>query len=245
MRLSIATTLVLFAACSAAQARDCKNATVPAEVVVCSNPRLIKLVDQRDRALAAARARADAGQRQTLMTEQRRWLREYPRSCGVGDPGKPLEPTSKEIVACFARAITARTEALHEYVAVPAKPAVIMRSLSSAEPMSTPPAGAAISTAPPAGNTYRLKFTFACRSRGKMVEVLAALKRNDFSFPLNQNDCLPVPAGRVATLLGLDGKAAKVRLCSAAAGCVEVYTDAAALETADGGPARLSPTAAK
>jgi len=87
------------------------------------------------------------------------------------------------------------------------------------------------------GQIYKLRFTFACRTADKLAQVLRALDQNDFGFPLSQDDCLPVPEGRLATLLSLDGTVARVRLCSPPAGCSDVFAAAAALIAPDGGPA--------
>ena len=254
MRRMILGALALLAVCGSARAYDCKDARLPAEVVICSDPQLVKLVDQRDRALAAARKRAGAEQRKTLNAEQRGWLREYPRRCGVAAKGKAPNPIGKDLIACFEHAIEARTAALRDYGAPAAKPPAVKAAAPAAPPPSAaeaPPQEATGAAAAPgaaaiaAGKTYRLKFTFACRSPGKLAQVLAALQRNDFNFPLNQDDCLPVPEGRAATLLALDGGVAKLRLCSVEAGCIDVYADAAALETAAGEPSQISPSAAK
>jgi uncharacterized protein YecT (DUF1311 family) len=254
MRLGIAALLVLFAACGGARAYDCRDARLPAEFVICSDPRLAHLVDRRDEALKAARERSTEEQRKTLNAEQRRWLHEYPQRCGVAASGAAPDPIAKATVACFEREIDARTTALRAYAAAPAKPEIVKTVASpppapaakaEAAPKAEPEPAAATTAGPSAGRTYRLKFTFACRTPGKLAEVLAALRRNDFSFPLNQDDCLPIPEGRQATLLALDGKVAKVRLCSPEAGCIEVFADAGALETDGSAPPGVNPTASK
>lgn len=83
---------------------------------------------------------------------------------------------------------------------------------------------------------YHLKFTFACRTRAELARVLASLSKNDFSYALSQPECLPVPDGRPARLLSVDGKVARVRLCSPATGCTDVYADASTVLDAKNQP---------
>ena len=54
----------------------------------------------------------------------------------------------------------------------------------------------------------------------------SALGENDYAYPLSQTDCLPLPDGRDAILLAVQGAFAKIRLCSEEAGCIDVYGDA-------------------
>ena len=77
-----------------------------------------------------------------------------------------------------------------------------------------------------ATGVYHVKFTFACQTPQKLSQVLGALERNDIGFALAQTDCLPLPAGREASLLSVSGKVAKIKLCSEDAGCTEVYAEA-------------------
>ena len=87
-----------------------------------------------------------------------------------------------------------------------------------------------------AAGPYHLKFTFACQTQQKLSQVLGALERNDIGYALSQTDCLPVPAGREANLLSVAGNVAKVKLCSADAGCTEVYADASKVVDPAGQP---------
>jgi uncharacterized protein YecT (DUF1311 family) len=240
MRKTIIGGLALLAFCGQAQAFDCQEPSVPAVAVICSNPDLIKLTQERQRAFAEAKARAKGEALRALIEDQRRWVGEYPKSCGLADQSKPPATIDKGMQECFKRAGEERTAYLRQY----AQPEA---AASAPAPASTPQAEASkpapqaeASKSPPrspaSGNAYHLKFTFACQSAGKLQEVLRALEHNDYAYPLNQTDCLPVPEGREAALLSVEGKVAKVRLCSTDAGCTDVYADAGSVLNAAGQP---------
>ena len=117
--------------------------------------------------------------------------------------------------------------------AMPAKQAPAAAPASK-EARSVPPASKAVQpkAAQPAAaaGTLRLKFTFGCQSPAKLTAVLHALARNDYSFPLSQSDCLPIPDGTTANVLSRSGNIAKVRLCSSETGCTEIFVDAGEIE---------------
>ena len=113
--MRIAVILVLIAACGSARAFDCTKPTVPAEFVICSDPDLMTIADQRRHAWDEALGRVGGEQRAALLADQRRWLRDYPRSCGVDAQGKPAQPIKSEVVECFKRASEARTAYLRAY----------------------------------------------------------------------------------------------------------------------------------
>ena len=115
MRICVAIILLLVAGCGNARAFDCTKPTVAAEFVICSDPGLIAIADQRRRAWDEALARVDGEQKAVLLADQRRWLKDYPRSCGIDAQGKPPTAIGSEVVACFRRASEARTAYLRAY----------------------------------------------------------------------------------------------------------------------------------
>lgn len=206
-----------------AHALDCAKPGVPAEYVICSDKGLQNLLARRQTDYQAARARSSAAEKKALADDNRHWLKSYQASCGIAATGGA--PTlDKAVVQCFAHAFEARIAWLRDYPPKGSAPATKSVTKSTAQP----PAAAA---SPPAGMpaTVHFAFTFACRTPEKLARVLRALARNDMSYPLSQSDCLPLVKGRAAELLALDGKIAKIRLCSPDAGCIEVYADAGSI----------------
>jgi len=137
-----------------------------------------------------------------------------PRRHTLAAQGEPPTPIGSEVVACFKRASEARTAYLRAYPPAAADKA---------------PAGSAALP-----GTYHVKFTFACRTRAKLAEVLRALARHDYASPLREPDCLPIPEGSDIILLSVQRNVAKIRLCSEEAGCTDVYADATSVIGADG-----------
>jgi uncharacterized protein len=209
MRIALLAAAAFLLAGGGAHALDCAHPGVPAEYVICSDKGLQKLLAQRQAAYREALARARAAGKKALADDNRHWLKSYQASCGVAEAGGAPK-LDKAVVHCFARAFAARIAWLHDY---PPKDAA----------RATPAAAASL----PA--TVHFAFTFACRTPEKLARVVRALARNDMSYPLSQSDCLPLVKGRTAELLALDGRVARIRLCSPDAGCVEVYADAGSI----------------
>lgn len=256
MRTLIIGCLLLLAWGGTAAAFECQHPKNPAVAVVCSDPELIRLTTERKRAWEEARGRLKGKQRSALYADQRRWLREYPQSCGVTATGEPPATIDKSAQECFRRANSERIAYLRaagvseppaREAAKPPEPAPPTEAEKSPE---RPVAAAAVKppepvkpaeppkppeTAKPAKASatatadarWHLKFTFACQTPDKLAKVLGALGNNDIGYALSQTDCLPVPEGRDAILLSVVGKLAKIRLCSSDAGCTDVYADAA------------------
>jgi hypothetical protein len=248
--------IALIALCGNAAAFDCSNPGNPAVAVVCSDPELIQLTQERQRVWKALHDRVQGEERQQLVENERDWLTHYPQACGVAG-NKPPATIDDNTRACFKRADEERIAWLRAYgkpgsaaaAAAPAPSPASPPAPAAAPPPPTPtpapvqsaalpqpaaPAAPAPEPAKPVTRTaaaapagvYHLNFTFACQTPQKLSQVLGALQRNDIGYALSQTDCLPVPAGREANLLSVAGNVAKIRLCSADAGCTEVYADA-------------------
>lgn len=230
MRAMIYSGLVLLALCGNAAAFDCDNPTNAAVAVVCSDPELRQLTKERAQVWKATHDRIKGEARKSLVADERRWMKEYPRSCGVTGT-KPPTPIDKKAQECFKQANRDRIAYLRAYGTAGA-PAAATPTLPAAAPVKAP-AAPPIETAPTVTRAvatpearYHLKFTFACQTPDKLSRVLGALERNDIGYALSQTDCLPVPEGREASLLSVAGTVAKVRLCSTDAGCTDVYAAA-------------------
>jgi hypothetical protein len=99
-----------------AWAFDCGNATSPLSIVICSDPELIRIADERQAAVNEARVRLPPEQFRNLLDEQKGWITWYATSCGVPpDGGAPKLPASPEVRGCFKRAGEARTAYIQAY----------------------------------------------------------------------------------------------------------------------------------
>ncbi|HEV2302932.1 MAG TPA: hypothetical protein VGR91_15305, partial [Stellaceae bacterium] len=137
---TIISSIALLAWCGSAWAIDCKHARLPAQQVACSSPELLKILDARDRAFAQARARLEGKELASLIADERDWVRDYPKSCGVAAKGSLPNPIPKATITCFKRASEARITYLRQYG----------RPKSAAAPESTAtPAAPSESTAAP------------------------------------------------------------------------------------------------
>jgi uncharacterized protein len=116
-----------------AWAFDCGNATLPSSIVICSDPELIRIADERQQAVNEARERLSPEQFRALLDEQNAWIRTYARACGVPpDEGPPELPVSRSMKACFKRAGEERTAYIRSYgsQASPAPSTAPMQSAS-------------------------------------------------------------------------------------------------------------------
>jgi uncharacterized protein/predicted aspartyl protease len=129
--------------CEASRAFDCSALTKPSSIVICSDPNLMRIADERQQAVNEARARLTDEQFRVLMADQARWVRTYAAGCGVppegGPPRLPVSPAVKE---CFSRAGEARTVYIRSY------------GLAANGPSAAPP--------PPAGPQDRIGPSFDC-----------------------------------------------------------------------------------
>src|SRR3954471_6404352 len=99
-----------------AWAFDCGNATLPSSIVICSDPELIRIADERQAAVNEARVRLSPEQFRQLLDEQKGWIKWYATSCGMPpDGGTPKLPVSPEVRGCFKRAGEARTAYIQAY----------------------------------------------------------------------------------------------------------------------------------
>lgn len=222
---------------AAAQAHPARVAKAKAEARAKAAQRAKAEAKARAEKKAKAQAQAEAEAKARAAAEARAEAAE-----------KAAEQARKAAEAAVAEAQRAKAEAVAKQKAEAAQKAQAESSPApAAAPKPAPAAQSTLAALPPgeAGangaaangegvpalpgtgpDRYHLKFTFACRTRAELARVLASLAKNDFSYALSQPECLPVPDGRPARLLTVDGTVARVRLCSPATGCTDVYADA-------------------
>src|ERR1700730_13639123 len=98
-----------------AAAFDCANATLPSSLVICSDPELTGLADQRQEAMNEARGLIGEDRSPALWEDQKAWVRSYATACGV-PPDRPSPfPISASVKACFKRAALARIAYIRAY----------------------------------------------------------------------------------------------------------------------------------
>jgi clan AA aspartic protease (TIGR02281 family) len=111
----IALLIALAATSGTAKAFDCAGVTYPPSVVLCSDPELGRLADERQEAINAARARIGEQAWPALWEDQKRWVRSYSTACGVPPDRPPPDPIPASVIACFKRAGEARVAYLRAY----------------------------------------------------------------------------------------------------------------------------------
>jgi predicted aspartyl protease/uncharacterized protein YecT (DUF1311 family) len=115
--ISIAALAALSMLCggSSAEAFECSGVTLPSSIVICSDPELMRLADERQQIYDAARARLTPEQRKQLLEDQRAWVHSYAAACGVPPNRPPPVPVPASVIECFKRAAEARAAYLRQY----------------------------------------------------------------------------------------------------------------------------------
>lgn len=107
--------LSMVLASGTAAAFDCGGVTFPSTVVICSDPELMRLADERQEAINEARARIGEQAWPALWNDQKRWVRAYANACGVPPNSPPPIPVPASIKECFKQAGEARVAYLRAY----------------------------------------------------------------------------------------------------------------------------------
>src|ERR1700747_1549056 len=106
-----------------AAAFECAGVTLPSSLVICSDPELMRLADERQEAINEARGRIGGEAWPALWENQKAWVRSYATACGLPPERPPTFPISASIRACFKQAAIARIGYLRAYgVSVGAAP---------------------------------------------------------------------------------------------------------------------------
>jgi clan AA aspartic protease (TIGR02281 family) len=103
------------ASSSPAFAFDCAGVSLPSSVVICSDPELMDLADQRQVAINEARGRIGETAWPVLWEDQKAWVKSYATSCGVPPEQSPPDPMPQSVRACFKRAALSRIAYLRAY----------------------------------------------------------------------------------------------------------------------------------
>jgi uncharacterized protein len=94
---------------------ECSGVKLPSNLVICSDPELVRLADERQQVFSELWAHLEADQQNALKTDQNLWVREYATACGVPPNVPPRLPPTLTVVECFKRAGLARIEYLRKY----------------------------------------------------------------------------------------------------------------------------------
>jgi S1-C subfamily serine protease/uncharacterized protein len=118
----VAFLLSMMLASGIARAFDCVGVTFPPTVVLCSDPELMRLADERQEAINEAHGRIGEQAWPALWEDQKRWVRSYATACGVPPDRPPPNPVPASIIECFKQAGAARIAYLRAYGAMPGGP---------------------------------------------------------------------------------------------------------------------------
>jgi hypothetical protein len=91
-----------------APAFECADVQLPSSKVICSDPELMRLTDERQEAINEARARIGEEAWPALWEDQKAWVRSYAAACGVPPDRPPPIPVPASIKGCFKRSAEAR-----------------------------------------------------------------------------------------------------------------------------------------
>src|SRR5271167_123284 len=98
-----------------AAAFECAGVTLPSSLIICSDPELMRLADERQEAINEARGRIGEQAWPALWEDQKRWVRSYATACGVPPDRPPPNPVPASIIQCFKQAGAARVAYLRAY----------------------------------------------------------------------------------------------------------------------------------
>lgn len=99
-----------------APAFECSGVNLPSSQVICSDPELVRIADERQALFSELWERLSPDQQSTLKIDQNRWVREYATACGVPPNVPPQLPATSQVVQCFKRAGLERTAYLRSYL---------------------------------------------------------------------------------------------------------------------------------
>lgn len=105
----VALMLSILLSSGTATAFECAGVTLPSSFVICSDPELMRLADERQEAINEARGRIGEEAWPELWDDQKAWVRSYATACGVPPDHPPPMPVPASIKACFKKAAEART----------------------------------------------------------------------------------------------------------------------------------------
>ena len=115
-----------------AAAFECAGVKLPSTLVICSDPDLMRLADERQEAINEARGRIGEDAWPRLWEDQKDWVRSYATACGVPPDRAPPLPVPPPIKACFKSAAQARIAFIRTYgLGSAGAPVIVPRAGSS------------------------------------------------------------------------------------------------------------------
>jgi hypothetical protein len=105
---------------------ECDKVTLPSSSVICADPELQAIADERQRVFSEVWARLEPDQQKALRADQNRWVRDYATACGVSPDVPPSLPPTPSVVDCFRRAGLARIAYLQGYPTGPTSAATTL-----------------------------------------------------------------------------------------------------------------------
>jgi predicted aspartyl protease len=115
MRLASLVTGVLLLAAGNAFAFECTGVKLPSNIVICSDPELTKLADERQAAINEMRGRIGEDNWSAFWENQKAWVRSYATACGVPPASSPPTPIPENVRDCFKSAALARIAYIRAY----------------------------------------------------------------------------------------------------------------------------------
>jgi predicted aspartyl protease len=115
MRLASLVTGALLLVAGNALAFECTGVKLPSNIVICSDPELTKLADERQAAINEMRARIGEDNWPAFWENQKAWVRSYATACGIAPDGSPPISVPETVRDCFKRAALARAEYVRTY----------------------------------------------------------------------------------------------------------------------------------
>ena len=115
MRALLGLILGLMLGSGMAAAFECADVTLPSSIVICSDPELMRLADERQAVIDEARARIGEDRWPALWENQKAWVRSYATTCGIPPDRPPQIPVPISVKECFKRAAEARIAFIRAY----------------------------------------------------------------------------------------------------------------------------------
>lgn len=95
-----------------ARAFDCAKAYLGVDYAICSDPKLVASIDDMGQVWQRLKAALPADEFNTLLSEQRQWLKSYGTECGLPPKGQPTEQQIAKATPCIRDRIDARLKYL-------------------------------------------------------------------------------------------------------------------------------------
>jgi uncharacterized protein len=117
MRVTTGAVALMLLGSGSAGAFNCSDLSLSSRFVICSDPELINLADERQKTFDETIARLGADQRKELLADQQSWVKAYATACGVPLDKPPPNPVPPIVKDCFKRVAEARLADLKAYSA--------------------------------------------------------------------------------------------------------------------------------